>query len=115
MLGNNFFCLNERKIYFLLEVWPSLLHFSNGFFQCLENAFCLRLQSEDAAGDGHLNGDLIGVGHGESIKDFLRLGKENFARAGFSVQLLRLHSATRTLTSKRIAEEPTPRKIFFHF
>ena len=47
------------------------------------------MQSEDAASDGHLNGDLIGVErHGESIKDFLRLGKkffrESMARFGGS-------------------------------
>ena len=52
--------------------------------------------------------------HEKRIRNFLRLGKENFARAGFSVQSLRLHSAARTLTSKRIADEPTPRNIFFH-
>ena len=55
------------------------------------------------------------IDHGrDRVTNFLRLGKENFVRAELSIQLLRLHSAARTLTSKRIAEEPTLHKIFFH-
>jgi hypothetical protein len=52
---------------------------------------------------GELDGDFVSVGHGESIKNFEILSKENFVRAG-SPPLAPASFGSRTLTSKRIAE-----------